>query len=74
MIDEGNFDIPAPVEVLLRAFPAYYDRDILPSSGGSLDQDEGIMDGLYLIMNLIQWWMIEEQKPDHGDLPDIDEV
>lgn len=60
----------------MRAFPPYYDKDILPSAGGSLDQDEDIMDGLNLVMMLIEWWRVEEQKPDTdlATLPRLDEV
>ena len=77
MIDPEDFVPAAPPVLIRRAFPAFYKHGTLPEIGGTLEQDEQIMDGLNQMLVLIEWWKIELERPalPIGEtIPDINEV
>lgn len=63
-----------PASLIYKVFPAYYDHGILPEAGGSLDQDDDIMDALNIVMYLISWHVENEKKRDPDSMPTIDDI
>lgn len=72
--DVPDFGVTASKELIFMAYLPYRQKNLLPESGGILDQDNDLLSAFATMDNMVTWWRYELRKRDADKLKSIDDL